>query len=181
MLKINKSAIDGCFEFISNSYKDQRGEFVKIYQNNHFQELGIHENLVEEYYTVSFKNVIRGMHFQSPPHDHIKIVNCIEGEIFDAIIDLRVNSTTYGKVETFYLSESKKNGIFVPKGLAHGFCVLSERAVLLYKTSTPHSLVNDSGILYNSIGIDWPVKTPILSERDLNLKPFFNFDSPFKS
>ena len=181
MLTINKSAINDCFEFISESYMDQRGEFVKIYQKNQFQELGINENLVEEFYTVSFKNVLRGMHFQSPPHDHVKIVNCIEGEIFDVIIDLRVNSATYGKVETFILSERKKNGIFVPKGLAHGFCVLSQRAVLLYKTSSPHSLVHDSGILYNSIGIDWPVKIPILSVRDLNFKPFLNFESPFKS
>lgn len=133
----------------------------------------------EEYYSVSHKNVLRGMHFQSPPKEHTKLVYCVFGEVIDAVVDLRIGSPAYGKFELFDLSAEKANIIYISPGLAHGFYVVSEKAILLYKVSTMYSPEYDTGIHWNSVSIPWPNKTPIVSQRDDKLSPFLEFRSPF--
>lgn len=179
MFKLKSSPIPGCFEVLPSVMNDARGSFVKVFHAERFRELGLATDFAEEYYSHSRKGVIRGMHFQTPPADHVKVVYCVQGEVFDVVLDLRVGSPTYGQTATFTLSASEGNYLYIPKGLAHGFCATSETATLVYKVSTVYSPENDSGVLWSSLDIDWPTDTPILSERDSRFSPFSEFKSPF--
>jgi dTDP-4-dehydrorhamnose 3,5-epimerase len=134
----------------------------------------------EHYYSASKKNVVRGLHFQLPPMDHVKIVYCIYGAVLDVVLDLRIDSPSYGDYEIFELSAEKANSIYMPKGMAHGFCVLSQEAILGYCVTSTYSQECDSGIRWDSANIPWPVSNPILSVRDLALPSFGEFKSPFK-
>ena len=145
-----------------------------------FAAHGLETKFTEEYYSVSHKNVVRGMHFQLPPMDHVKMVYCVEGEVMDAVVDLRVGSPTYGQYVLFELSAEKANSIYIPKGMAHGFCAMSEQAIMVYKVSTSYSPANDAGILWNSVGIPWPSSKVIMSARDESFLPLDKFASPFK-
>ncbi len=178
-LDINISKIPGCMEIIPQVFKDERGRFIKTLHNDVFRANGLESCYAEEYYTVSSKSVLRGLHFQIPPKDHIKLVYCVFGKVLDAVVDLRVGSPTYGEFETFELSAEKANMIYIPKGLAHGFYVLSESAIMVYKVTTVYSPEHDTGILWNSVGIPWPDEKPIISKRDSEFRAFKDFKSPF--
>jgi dTDP-4-dehydrorhamnose 3,5-epimerase len=180
MFEILPSHIDGCFEINTKIHNDSRGKFVKTFHEDDFKRLGLETEFKEEYYSSSKKNVVRGMHFQIPPEDHIKLVYCVSGEVFDVVVDLRIGSPTYHKVASFNLSEIKGNMIYIPKGLAHGFYCTSNEATLLYKTSSIHNPAADKGILWSSIPADWPVyDEPIVSERDQGFPTIDSFISPF--
>ena len=174
-----ETSLEGCFEIQPIVRGDIRGSFVKTFHENSFAELGLETDFKEQYYSTSIKNVLRGMHFQTPPADHVKLVYCILGKVMDVVVDLRKKSSTYGKHQIFYLDSEKGNMAYIPKGLAHGFLTLSEKAVMLYNVTTVYSPENDSGILWNSCGIDWKCDAPILSERDKKHLTLENFDSPF--
>lgn len=178
-MELIKTKIPGFFEILPRVHKDNRGNFVKIYQKSIFSKYFSDTNFVEEYYSSSIKNVIRGLHFQLPPHDHAKVVCCLSGEIFDVVVDMRIGSPTYGKYKTVVLSAEKNSLLYIPSGLAHGFCVLSNNATLLYKVTSEYSTEHDSGILWNSVSIPWPINKPIISERDTNFVNFNTFKSPF--
>ena len=179
MFNVLPSSIPGCHEILPRVVDDERGRFVKVFHGEAFRDLGLEANFAEEYYSRSRKGVVRGMHFQLPPADHVKLVYCVEGDVFDVVSDLRVGSPTFGESATFVLSASKANLVYIPRGLAHGFCVMSEAATLVYKVTSVHSPRFDAGILWNSVGINWPVESPILSERDRGFAPLSRFDSPF--
>jgi dTDP-4-dehydrorhamnose 3,5-epimerase len=179
MFKFKPSKLAGCIELQPKIFDDVRGRFVKVFHEQAFADQGLETNFAEEYYTVSHKYVIRGMHFQLPPMDHVKMVYCVEGEVIDAVVDLRVGSPTYGQYTLFELSAAKANSIYIPKGMAHGFCVLSEQAIMVYKTSTIYSQTHDAGILWNSVGIPWPSSKVIMSARDESFFPLDKFASPF--
>ena len=119
------------------------------------------------------------MHFQIPPHDHSKLVYCVHGKVFDAVVDLRVSSSTYGKYDTTELDSETINVLYIPAGLAHGFYTISERAIMIYKVGTMYSSEYDTGILWNSLGIPWPDENPIISDRDNQFIEFDQFKSPF--
>jgi dTDP-4-dehydrorhamnose 3,5-epimerase len=112
--------------------------------------------------------------------DGVKVVYCVEGEILDVVVDLRVGSPTYGQFDLFELSSVKANVVYIPKGVAHGFCVLGERATLIYKVGSLYSPLHDTGVLWNSVDIPWPIKNVVLSTRDLTFPSFEEFASPFK-
>ena len=175
-----KTQIDGCYELQPNIFDDARGRFVKIFNETEFGSFELETAFKEQYYSVSKKNVVRGMHFQQSPFDHVKLVCCLQGAVFDSVIDLRVGSPTYGKSETFELTADKANSIYIPKGVAHGFCTLSDEAILIYNVSTVYSAECDAGILWSSGDIAWPVQDPILSARDRNFPSLDRFISPFK-
>ena len=179
MFNLRSTAIPGCYEIQPRVLDDARGRFVKVFQRNAFAEYGLEVDFAEEYYSVSRKGVIRGMHFQNPPMDHVKIVYCVQGEVFDVVVDLRRESPSYGKAVTLNLSADKGNYVYIPKGLAHGFCAISESATLVYKVATEYSPAHDSGILWSSIGIAWPSQSPVLSDRDRRFIPISDFKSPF--
>ena len=179
-MKLVKTQINGCFELQPKIFDDERGRFVKTFNKTEFDSFELETRFQEQFYSVSKKNVIRGMHFQLPPFDQVKLVSCLQGAVFDAVIDLRVDSSTYGKSQTFELTAVKANSIYIPKGLAHGFYTLSDEAVLLYNVSTVYSSEYDAGILWNSGDIVWPTLDPILSARDQNFSSLGKFTSPFK-
>ncbi len=179
MFDIKTCKIQGCLELQPKVFADNRGKFVKVFHEQAFANLGLETHFVEEYYSISNKNVIRGLHFQLPPMDHVKMVYCVQGEVMDVVVDLRIDSPTYGQHVTFELSSTKANSIYIPKGMAHGFCALSENAIMVYKVSTVYSPDQDAGISWDSVDIKWPTKDICISDRDKSFEPLENFKSPF--
>ena len=179
MITLKKTIIPSCFHIAPLVVKDKRGVFVKVFQQEYFSRQGLETSFPEEYYTISKKRVLRGLHFQIPPCDQTKIVHCLSGKVIDVVVDLRIGSPAYGKYATFTLDAKKGDMIYIPKGLAHGFYVLSQQAIMLYKVSTAYSPEHDKGILWNSAGIPWADSHPIISSRDRKFVPFSEFKSPF--
>ncbi|MHB1200384.1 MAG: dTDP-4-dehydrorhamnose 3,5-epimerase family protein [Polaromonas sp.] len=170
--------LPGCFLLQTKRLEDQRGCFVKTYHEGLYAALGVHLEIREEFYSISHKNVVRGMHFQLPPHDHDKLVYCIRGAARDVLLDLR-QGTDYGRVASAELTGENGLLIFIPKGVAHGFVALTDETLMLYKTSAVHTPESDCGIRWNSFGFDWGVDQPIISARDQQHVAFNNFVSPF--
>jgi len=179
MFTVHHIEILGCFEIQPHVMNDARGRFVKVFHKDAFAKLGLETNFVEEYYSRSSQGVIRGLHFQTPPVDHVKMVYCVHGRVMDVVLDLRVGSPTFGKYATFELSASKANCIYIAQGIAHGFCTLSEDALMVYRASTVHSVEHDSGIRWDSLHIPWPTISPVISVRDQSWPAFADFKSPF--
>jgi len=171
--------IPGCFEIIPSIRRDSRGMFIKIFHKPEFKKLGLNTDFREDYYSVSKKGVLRGLHFQNPPSALSKLIFCVEGDILDAVVDLRKKSGTFGKAFTLKISTRKANMLYIPEGCAHGFYAISEKVVMLYKTSAVYSPAQDAGILWNSAGIKWPCRNPILSPRDSSFPPLKDFKSLF--
>lgn len=179
-MKITELDIPSCYLIELPCFKDERGEFVKTFNSVAFKNTPIEAfSLQEEFYSVSVKNVLRGLHFQTPPAAHNKLVYCIQGEVQDFFLDIRRNSPTYGQILSVTLSSKKPELLFLPKGLAHGFLTLSESATLVYKTDYIYSPDNDEGILWSSVGLELPASDYIVSERDSKFLPFEQFQSPF--
>jgi len=178
-MEVIKTKILDCYQIQPNKFKDDRGSFIKTFHQEIFQDLGLVTDFAEDYYSFSYQNVIRGLHFQIPPQDHIKIVYCVCGTVMDVVVDLRVDSPSYGQFALFDLSAEKGNLIYIPPGMAHGFEVISETAILMYKVSTVYSAEHDRGILWNSVGIPWQTTEPIMSQRDRSFVTLDNFSSPF--
>lgn len=179
-MKINEIGISGCFELIPDRKQDARGYFAKIFNADLFESIGLETSFPEEYYSYSKKGVIRGLHFQEPPMDLVKLVTCFDGVIQDVLLDMRVNSATYKQHITIELSAKLGNCLYIPRGIAHGFQVVSDSALMLYKVSKVYSPILDSGVLWDSAGIIWPLPNPILSERDRSFKKLDDYISPFK-
>lgn len=161
------------------AFLDARGSFVKTFHHTILQEAGIDFTLRESYFSLSKKDVIRGMHFQLPPHQHAKIVFCPQGAILDVIVDLRKGSPTYRQHYAQELSAENHKAYYIPEGFAHGFKALTDDAITYYLVSSEYSQPHDTGILYDSIGFDWQVEGPVLSQRDLSFPAMEAFDSPF--
>lgn len=165
-------------------FRDARGVFVKPFHEGLFRELGLETDFKEDFYSVSAKGVLRGLHFQTPPEDHSKLVYCSRGSVLDVALDLRVGSPSYGETFSIELNDTNGKAVFIPKGFAHGFVALTDDATVHYKVSTVHAPANDSGILFSSIGFDWSkalgsLKTPTVSERDRGFQKLADFKSPF--
>jgi dTDP-4-dehydrorhamnose 3,5-epimerase len=178
-MKFTETKLNGIFIITSDRIEDERGFFVKVFHEGLFKEHGFTTQWREEYYTVSYQRVLRGLHFQLPPHDHEKLVYCTDGAVLDVVVDLRVGSLSYGKHVMIELTADKANMIYIPRGFAHGFYVTDQSATMLYKVTTQYTPSHDTGILWNSVGIDWPDANPILSSRDKMLLTFSDFKSPF--
>lgn len=174
-----ETKIPGCYIIKLTSFKDERGAFIKLFHNEVFEKLGLASDFKEEYYSSSKKGVLRGLHFQLPPYDHVKCIFCLKGAIIDAVVDLRIDSPTYREHLLFELKDSDPQLIYIPKGLAHGFYVLEDDTLFLNKTTTVFHGESDTGIKWDSCGIKWPDKRPILSEKDQNLITLNDFQSPF--
>jgi len=178
-MKILPTALPGCYQIITDIRRDERGSFVNVFHEEVFRENGLATDYAEEFYTISQRNVIRGLHFQTPPHDQAKLVYCLHGGAIDVALDLRKGSPTYGRHITLELSAENGYMLYLPPGLAHGFCSLSDQALMVYKVTTTYAPAHDSGVLWNSAGVVWPVQEPILSARDRSFPALAEFDSPF--
>lgn len=169
-----KTYINGLYEIHNKIFEDHRGSFVKTYHEEIFKENDLESNFKESFYSVSKKGVLRGMHFQKPPHDHAKLVYVTDGEILDVALDIRSNSESYGRYFTINLSKSNAKSLYIPKGFAHGFLTLSESATVVYLTNTIHNPIADTGIHWNGFGYDWKgISSPMISSRDAS---FCNLD-----
>jgi dTDP-4-dehydrorhamnose 3,5-epimerase len=178
-MKINKTFIKDLLIIEPQLFKDERGFFYESYNKNN---LDINIVFVQDNESKSYKGVIRGLHFQAPPFDQTKLVRCVSGNILDVAVDLRTNSKTYGKSFSIELSSENNKQLFVPKGFAHGFQVLSEIAIVNYKVDNFYNPKSDSGIIWNDkdLSIDWNLDLkPILSNKDLKLISVKDLKSPF--
>ena len=165
------------------SFNDDRGYFFENYNESDFNENGIKTKFIQDNFSYSKKNVLRGLHFQKNPKAQVKLVSVLKGEIFDVAVDLRKNSSTYMKWTSEILSEKNHRSLYIPEGFAHGFYVLSDTAYVLYKVSSNYYPEFDSGIIWNDaeLNISWPTSDPILSIKDQNLLPSKNKDYDFNS
>lgn len=179
MIGLKESQIQGCFEVQPKVFQDERGRFVKTFHIDVFAKMGLQTKWAEEYYSISRKGVLRGLHFQLPPHDHEKLVYCVAGKVVDVVVDLRCGSPTYGQCVMFELSLEAANMVYIPRGLAHGFYTISDTATMMYKVSTVYAPEYDAGIHWNSVEFAWPDDNPILSKRDSEFPPISSFASPF--
>lgn len=177
-MEIEETEISGLFLINNFKSQDKRGIFVKTFHAKIFLEAGLNIDFKESYFSLSYKNVIRGMHFQLPPEDHAKLVYVTAGEILDVVVDLRKGSPTFKQWATFSLCQGGKS-VYIPSGCAHGFLTLTESATVVYNVTSVYAPQADSGIKWNSIGFDWPVDNPVVSDRDEQFIALDNFSSPF--
>lgn len=171
-----KTNFEGVFLINNFEVIDDRGYLLKDFDQNIFNQNGLDIFFDETFESFSFQNVIRGLHFQvNKPQ--AKLVRVLTGEILDVIVDLRNESITFGKWEGFKISSLNKNSLFIPKGFAHGFCVLSECAIVSYKCVGKYDKDSDSGIVWNDedLNIYWSINNPVVSERDKKLGTFKEF------
>ena len=179
LFELFQTNLDGCCRIQPVVRRDARGAFVKTFHVEAFRELGLPDTFREEYYSVSSHNVLRGLHFQTPPSACGKLVYCLEGSVWDVALDLRRSSPTYGQSFFLELDSNIGNMLYIPEGFAHGFYTLSRQAVMVYKVTQVYDRDHDEGILWNSAGIPWPCENPQLSERDRSFPRFSGFDAPF--
>jgi len=187
-MEVIKTAIDGVFIIEPKVFGDARGYFFESFSQREFNEkvvpiLGHSVNFVQDNESMSSYGVMRGLHFQRPPYTQSKLVRCVKGAVLDVAVDIRKESSTYGKHVAVELTEDNHRQFFVPRGFAHGFAVLSETAIFQYKCDEFYHPEVDGGIsiLDTSLGIDWkiPTEKALLSEKDTNHSLLKDFDSPF--
>jgi dTDP-4-dehydrorhamnose 3,5-epimerase len=168
-MNIIPTTLDGVLIIEPKVFEDQRGFFLETYHQKRYNQAGINRIFVQDNLSFSVKGTVRGLHYQIK-HPQAKLIQVITGEIFDVAVDIRVGSDTYGQWAGVRLSAENKRQIYIPEGFAHGFCVLSQIAHFLYKCSNFYSSEDECGIFWADpdIGIDWPIKDPIISERDKN-------------
>lgn len=172
--------IPGVVEIIPKSFPDERGYFFENYKKSDFYNNGIKYEFVQDNTSFSQKDVVRGMHFQSPPYEQGKLVRVLYGRIIDVAVDIRVGSKTYGKWVSRVLSGQDKKMLWIPPGFAHGFLAPGE-SLVHYKVTKEYNKESEGGIIYNdpTVGIKWPCERPNLSSKDLSWPTFKNFESPF--
>jgi dTDP-4-dehydrorhamnose 3,5-epimerase len=169
----------GLLRLNSRVFRDQRGVFVKTFHADQFRQLGLQFQAREEYYSISAKGVLRGMHFQAPPAAHAKLIYCLSGRVLDVVLDLRRASPTFGKSFQCELGAAPGGLLFIPVGFAHGFLALEDHSLMVYKTDTVHDPARDAGIAWDSFGFPWPEGQPVMSERDRRFPRWPDFLSPF--
>jgi len=164
-----------------NVFKDSRGTFIETFKAVEFQNLVPGVVFVQDNQSTSFKGVLRGLHFQAPPHAQTKLIRVVHGCILDVIVDCRPKSPTYGEHFAVELSAENHLQLLVPKGFAHGFLTLSDKATINYKVDDYYHPECDGGIAYNDpdLGIDWPLSDCIISEKDLSLPRLKDLKNPF--
>ena len=182
-MKYTKTQIQDLYVIEPSVFEDDRGYFLESFNLEKFQENIGPITFVQDNESKSSKGVLRGLHFQKPPFNQAKLVRCIEGKVLDIAVDIRKGSPTYGNHAAIELSGENKKQVFVPKGFAHGFSVLSKTAVITYKVDNRYAPEYDAGIRFDDedLQIDWGVSLAEvqLSEKDKNLPSFKDLDSPF--
>ena len=182
-MNLIKTKLDGLVVLKPTVFKDNRGYFMESFNQKNINKLVGNVNFVQDNESESSRGVLRGLHFQKPPYAQSKLVRCLKGKILDVALDLRNDSKTYGMIETILLSEVNKEQLFIPKGFAHGFVVISESATLSYKVDNYYKPESESGIIWNDpdLNIDWKIneKEIIVSEKDKRLPTFNNIINPF--
>lgn len=179
--KFNKTAIDDVYVIEPEVFGDERGYFMETYSAEEFKAAGLDYDFVQDNQSSSRKGVLRGLHFQKV-HPQAKLVRVISGEVFDVAVDLREGSETYGKWVGELLSAENKKQLMIPRGFAHGFLVVSEKAEFVYKCDDVYHPEDEGGVMYDSCGIEWPEIDAeiILSEKDMKHPSLENLDFKFE-
>jgi dTDP-4-dehydrorhamnose 3,5-epimerase len=166
-MKTIATPLEGLVIIEPRIFGDDRGFFLETHHQQRYRECGVDRSFVQDNLSFSVKGTLRGLHFQIAK-PQAKLVQALTGEIFDVAVDLRPDSTTFGNWFGIQLSEQNKYQLFIPEGFAHGFCVLSESAHFSYKCSDYYDPQDEGGILWSDqdLAIDWPIKNPLLSEKD---------------
>ena len=182
-MNLEKTFIEDLLVLKPTVFEDERGYFMESYNANRLSDLGVSINFVQDNQSFSQKNTLRGLHYQNTPYAQTKLVRVLEGEIIDVAVDLRKNSKTYGKSFAIKLTAENKKQLLVPQGFAHGFSVLSETAVVMYKCDQYYNKESEGGIRFDdsTLNIDWGIvlNNAIVSQKDLILPDFNNCNSQF--
>ena len=182
-MQVIKTPIEGLLVIEPRVFADSRGWFLETYNEQRYREAGIEASFVQDNQSCSSYGVVRGLHFQRPPYTQAKLVCCTQGRVLDVAVDLRKASGTYGQWYAVELTEENHRQFFIPRGFAHGFSVLSEKAVFTYKCDNLYHQEADGGILLSDPGlaIDWqvPEHLRILSEKDQHHPLLKDLDNPF--
>ena len=167
MIEKNNTKIDGVFIFKPKIFEDERGLFLETYNSEKYNKFLQNINFVQDNLSFSSKNVIRGLHIQKN-FPQGKLVKVVHGEVFDVILDLRKNSKTFGKWESFIINNIKMEQIWIPPGIAHGFQVLSDTAIFEYKCTEYYKPEDEQTILWSDedLNIKWPINKPLVSDKD---------------
>ena len=179
--QFHPQAIPGLILIDTKRFGDKRGFFMETYQYSAFAANGISETFIQDNHSHSSQGVVRGLHYQKNPHAQGKLVRVIQGEIFDVAVDIRIGSPTFGQWQGVNLSAENGRQFYIPPGFAHGFCVLSESADLVYKVTADYHPQSETGCSWNdpAIGIEWPIANPTLSDRDVALPSLAEADNNF--
>ncbi len=181
-MEIIKTKIPGLLIIKPTVFEDERGYFFESYNNEKFQEAGIDVRFLQDNESKSQKGVLRGLHFQNPPHDQGKLVRVMQGAVVDVAVDIRAGSPTYGQWESIKLTGENKMMYWIPPGMAHGFVTLEDNTIFFYKCTNVYNKESEGSIRWNDpdLNIKWGIENPILSEKD-QITPFFkDFKSNFK-
>ena len=179
-MQIETTALDGVLIVTPRRFGDARGWFVETYTATRMAEAGIGISFVQDNHSMSAaKGTLRGLHYQKPPHAQDKLVRCSRGAILDVAVDARVGSATYGRWVTAELSAANGRQLLVPKGFLHGFVTLEADTEVQYKCSDVYAPECDGGVRWDSLGIDWGVADPVLSDKDHVAPAFGDWTSPF--
>ena len=178
--KITELPISGLLLIEPQIFGDERGYFKESFRVEVFEKAGI-PAFVQENESLSRKGVLRGLHFQVPPHAQGKLVRCALGSVFDVAVDIRKGSPTYGQWYGLELTEKNHLMMYIPPGFAHGFCTLSEQALFCYKQTNYYAPNAEGAVLWNDpqIGIEWPMTNPLVSDKDKIAQPLAELDSAF--
>jgi len=169
-MEVKATGFEGLVEIIPSIFSDSRGWFYELYNEETFRAHGLKHKFVQENQSFSKKGVVRGLHMQLDPYPQAKLVTVISGTVLDVVVDLRQGSKTFGKTNSCLLDSNKRKMLLVPEGFAHGFAAL-EDSIFFYKCSSPYNREAEAGVIWNDsdLNIDWQVKNPILSDKDLQL------------
>ena len=180
-MKITKTNIDGLIIIEPEIFKDDRGSFFESWNVKKFKEIGIDDRFVQDNQSNSSKGILRGLHFQKPPYAQAKLVRVIRGSVLDVAVDLRSNSSTYGKHYSIVLSAKNFKSFYIPKGFAHGFVALEDNTIFSYKCSEMYNKESEGCLMWNDqdLGIDWNINNPIISQKDMHGLYFKDFKSKF--
>lgn len=182
-MKIETTPIQDLVIINPTVFQDERGYFMESYNQQKFAELGITIDFVQDNQSFSKQGTLRGLHYQNPPFAQTKLVRVLQGEIIDVAVDIRKNSPTYGQHFAIKLSAENKKQLLIPQGFAHGFSVVSETAVVLYKCDQFYNKASEGGIRFDdpALNIDWGIdlKTAIVSDKDIELPNFADCNSGF--
>lgn len=162
-------------------FEDARGYFFESYNESVFKKAGIDAHFKQDNQSLSHTGVLRGLHFQAPPHAQGKLVRVITGAVLDIAVDIRKNSPTYGQHVALELTEENKTMFYIPHGFAHGFATLRDNTIFSYKCTDVYNKESEGCVLWNDVNlnINWNIKNPLLSDKDLLGTPFDKFESPF--
>lgn len=173
--------IEGLIEFTPRVFRDDRGYFLETFSQRWFTPFGLQPSFVQDNQSVSGRGVLRGLHFQKPPHAQGKLVRVTTGKALDVVVDLRKDSPTYGQHVSCLLDAVKHNQFYIPAGFAHGFVALEDNTTFLYKCTAYYAPAAEGGVLWNdpALSIDWGITEPLVSAKDEVLPLLQDFDSPF--